>query len=740
MKSNYIKTAVMLITTNIISSVVFAQDEKSSNLQELEAIVVTASRNESKLEQMPTSTTIITQEDIQKSSAQSVDQLLKTIPGFNFSGAPSYLSDPTGTQTKMRGLGNDKVLVLLDGIPIIDPFYETTQWFRVPMSSIDHIEIMRGGASSTWGSMAVGGVVNIISKTPKTNSNEISMSAGSQGTTNLSASKDIVLSEALQFNLSATRFGTNGYQTTPSNYLWMYPGKQANTDINEEYQMSAFFKPLVDLKGFLRFGIASQNQDIYNENGINLQKSPSFSGGVIKSYDDKSSVDTKFWAQNVAFTKFNENSCYFQDATHCYYGGGTAPSATQAATLPVATYYTQFGSQSYTERGASSVYSKPFNGLWNSLQIGVDYRQLSVNDSELFYGTPASVANPQNFTGSFTGTGTQTFTGTFLQSKISPIDALQITFSERYDGWSNTNRTAYFETTGGAPSGGAPSDLTKTQLDPSIGVHYDLNNEWDFRGATFKAFRAPGLNNQIRSYGTGTSLAIANPNLIPETVTSLELGTDYRSSVSVFSATYFVTSINNMIATAKMSSSSQILPTSVMQNIYSVAGSNAISSYYTNDQNGQANGIELTEKWRANKQLNFDAFYTYTNTYLTSTWSGVTTPTNTQLVGVPHTTASLAATWQSSEKIKTYIQAFYIGPLSVNQTGTTAGVVTTNTMQGGNAIYNGSITYAYDHSTDLFLNATNLFNHAYQDGTYTSPQSMTLAPPRSFMAGLRYRF
>ena len=734
-----IKTTAALIAAGV-SQMAFGQSTTPEPVQEIAPLVVTASRNASRLDQMPTSSTIITQEDIQKSSAQSVDQLLKTIPGFNFSGAPSYLSDPTGTQTKMRGLGNDKVLVLLDGIPVIDPFYETTQWFRVPMSSIDHIEVMRGGASSTWGSMAVGGVVNIITKTPQQNASEVSVSAGSQGTTNLAASKDIVASDALRLNLTATRFETKGYLTTPSQFAWLYPGRQPNTTTNEDYQMSAFFTPAKDLKGFVRLGMATQNQDIYNASGINLQKSPNISGGITQSFDDKSSLDTKFWAQNVAFTKFNEKSCYFSNASTCYNGDGTLPSAAQAASLPVATYYSQFGDQSYGERGASSVYSMPLTGLWNSLQLGVDYRQLSVKDSEKFYGSPQSVASPQNFSGSYAGTGTQTFSGAFVQAKFSPTDALQVTVSGRYDGWNNTERTAYFTRTTGATSGGASADLSKTQIDPSIGVHYDVNDAWDMRGAVFKAFRAPGLNNQTRSYGTGSGLAIANPDLVPETVTSLELGADHKSAQSKFSATYFLTSINNMIATTKVSSLSMLPP--IQQSIYTAAGGTSSSSFYTNNQNGQANGIELTEKWKANDQLTIDAFYTYTHTFLTSTWNGVTTPINTQLAGIPRTTASLSATWQPVEKVKAYLQAFYMGPLSVQQTGTSAGAVTLNALQGSNTIYNGSVNYAYDRSTDLFVNATNIFNHSYQDGTYTatSPQGMTLAPPRSFMVGARYRF
>ncbi|MCX7160907.1 MAG: Plug domain-containing protein, partial [Proteobacteria bacterium] len=106
-----------------------------------EAIIVTASRSNTLAEEMPLHSTVVTQEDIRKSPAQTVDQLLRTVPGLNFTGIPVVQSDPTGHQTRMRGLGNAKVLMLLDGVPIHDPFYLTTQFFKVPLSNIERIEI-----------------------------------------------------------------------------------------------------------------------------------------------------------------------------------------------------------------------------------------------------------------------------------------------------------------------------------------------------------------------------------------------------------------------------------------------------------------------------------------------------------------------------------------------------------------------------------------------------------------------
>jgi outer membrane receptor for ferrienterochelin and colicin len=160
MKTTLRPLAVAIALIN--ASSLMAADEPE--VRELESVIISASRSETKVEEMPLHTTVISREEIARSPAQTLDQLLRDVPGMNFTGVPANQSDPTGHQTKMRGLGNAKVLVLLDGVPIHDPFYMTTQWFKVPLSNIERVEVVRGGNSSLWGNMAVGGVVNIVSK------------------------------------------------------------------------------------------------------------------------------------------------------------------------------------------------------------------------------------------------------------------------------------------------------------------------------------------------------------------------------------------------------------------------------------------------------------------------------------------------------------------------------------------------------------------------------------------------
>jgi iron complex outermembrane receptor protein len=711
----------------------------NGNVQTLETITVSASRSQTAAEDMPTHTTIITQEEIRKSPAQTLDQILRTIPGLNFTGVPAAISDPTGQQTRMRGLGNAKVLVLLDGIPVIDPFYLTTQWYKIPVSNIERVEVMRGGASSLWGSMAVGGVVNIITKRPKDGAGEFTASVGMQHSSTLALSKNFVASEALSFNFSIDEFKTHGYQTTPDQYLWRFPEKQPNSAKDTNFQLTTYFKPSADLNGFLRLGQHIQDQNIGYQYGSNEQYNPDISAGLTKELDKSSDVTARYWAQYVNFEKYNGNTCYEQaSGTSCVTSSTVTPAQ---VTNNVVQYYTQYGSQRYHEQGSSVTFSKTMDRMWNSVQVGVDYRHLSAIDTEYFYSTPTSPSNPQTLSASTYGQGEQTFKGIFAQTKLTPVQPLEVTLSARYDSWVNDNRINTL-TKASTTAGGPVADSKKSALNPSIGLLYLLNDQVSLRGAAYRAFRAPGFNNTTRSYGAnGTT--VANPDLAPETMTGWELGGDYRTGALSFGATYFLNNISDMIAAYKINSAAgapqQVLnlcsSSTVTPNLSNCGGS---ASYYTNNQNGRSRGIELTGNWKTSTTLTWDASYTHTNTYLTSKAAAISTPLNVQLVAVPKDVASLGATWKPFDKLRTYAQLYYIGPMYIDETST-PGV---NYRQGGSSIVNSSATYAVDKNMDVFLGLVNLFNKTYQESAYTvtQPWTQTLSMPRSVNVGLKARF
>jgi hypothetical protein len=114
----------------------------------LEPVVVSASRIEQLLKDAPTHVTIITREDIEQSTARTLDDLLRQIPGFSlFRRSSSLVTHPTAQGVSLRGIGPSGVsrtLVLLDGIPLNDPFGGWVYWSKVPLEGIERIEVTAG--------------------------------------------------------------------------------------------------------------------------------------------------------------------------------------------------------------------------------------------------------------------------------------------------------------------------------------------------------------------------------------------------------------------------------------------------------------------------------------------------------------------------------------------------------------------------------------------------------------------
>ncbi len=131
--------------------------------------VTAATRSDVKIEDLPVSATIVTREEVQETAAQTLDELLLKVPGVNLQEPPSFAQHPTSNAVSMRGLGGERALVLLDGVPLNDAFFGYVQWNRVSMDSVERVEVVRGGASSLWGNYAMSGVINVVDKQPARN-------------------------------------------------------------------------------------------------------------------------------------------------------------------------------------------------------------------------------------------------------------------------------------------------------------------------------------------------------------------------------------------------------------------------------------------------------------------------------------------------------------------------------------------------------------------------------------------
>lgn len=143
-------------------------DTSTSNVSQIDAIVVTASRIQQSGFSAPTPTTVIDDEAVRNMGITNLGQLTYQIPGFIGSESPSNSSVRSGgggNAFNLRGLGSNRTLFLLNSRRIVHSSPRgRTDNNVIPSSIIERVEVVTGGASAAWGSDAVAGVVNVILK------------------------------------------------------------------------------------------------------------------------------------------------------------------------------------------------------------------------------------------------------------------------------------------------------------------------------------------------------------------------------------------------------------------------------------------------------------------------------------------------------------------------------------------------------------------------------------------------
>ncbi|MDR1200268.1 MAG: TonB-dependent receptor [Tannerellaceae bacterium] len=140
------------------SDLLIEADEK---LVELDQVVVTATRIERNLKNVPIAIQVINNKNIEKMQVSTMRDLLEyELPGIEFTNNGGY------TNINMLGFSGKYVLFLVDGERMAGESFDNIDYNRIDMENIERIEIIKGASSSLYGSNAVGGVINIITKKP----------------------------------------------------------------------------------------------------------------------------------------------------------------------------------------------------------------------------------------------------------------------------------------------------------------------------------------------------------------------------------------------------------------------------------------------------------------------------------------------------------------------------------------------------------------------------------------------
>ena len=163
-KKSLLLTAAILAAMSVPVQAAEKKQEEAAHIK-TDEVVVTASRTKQEVRESPSSIEVITREDIDKMGAETLAQALQLALGID-----TQENAMVGNRSSLRGMNTNQTLILIDGRRVRTEDTGSTMNFyeldRVNMDDVERIEIVRGAASSLYGSEALGGVINVIKKHP----------------------------------------------------------------------------------------------------------------------------------------------------------------------------------------------------------------------------------------------------------------------------------------------------------------------------------------------------------------------------------------------------------------------------------------------------------------------------------------------------------------------------------------------------------------------------------------------
>jgi iron complex outermembrane recepter protein len=140
--------------------------------------VTSASKKEQKISRVPAAIFVITQDDIRRSGAIDIPDVLRMVPGLEVAqiNASTWAISARG----FNGQYSNKLLVLIDGRTVYTPLFSGVYWDAqdVPLNSIERIEVIRGPGATVWGANAVNGVINIITQSARETQSGVATAEG----------------------------------------------------------------------------------------------------------------------------------------------------------------------------------------------------------------------------------------------------------------------------------------------------------------------------------------------------------------------------------------------------------------------------------------------------------------------------------------------------------------------------------------------------------------------------------
>ncbi len=560
----------------------------------VEQVSVTAGRRLIRGAEVPADTTILLGRDIEGLAAGTLDDALRLTPGFSlFRRNSSRSANPTTQGVTLRGLsasGASRTLVLADGVPLNDPFGGWVSWTRVPVAAIERVEVVRGGSSDLYGADAAGGVVQVVTATPgRIPSARLVAEAGSQQSGRVSA--------IASAGLASWRAGLSGEMATTEGGIPIAPEVRGPVDTPagvDSYVANVSLMPPAFGAGWqamVRAGVHGEDRT----NGTALQDNDTNQRQV------SGDLQGRVGPGNLRFRGFGTGQGYDQSFT--------AVSADRTSENVILRQQVQS-----SLAGGSAEYVAATGAVtWLG---GLDVRRHAGDLAE------------RRAAGTSLADGSQTQTGVFGQGTWAPSAKWMLVGGARVDAIATETSAA--------------GSIDQTAVSPKVSAVYALRTDTTLRTSVFRAFRAPTLNERLRSFRVGNVVTNNNPALEPETATGVDVSLQVERRTLSGRVTGFFTQLDDAVTNVTISRTPSLI-TRERRNAGTI----------------EARGLELEGAWRPYAPIRVGGSVTFTRSrFAEAVEPGLAGRTVPQ---VPGAQAAVDVRWQVRNDSAVTAQTRWIG-------------------------------------------------------------------------------
>lgn len=676
----------------------------------LDALVVTATRTPQSPGQVPFSVRPLGAEELRANPASTLDGALRSIPGFSlFRRSDSLTANPTAQGLSLRGLGPSgasRSLIVLDGVPLNDPFGGWVAWTLIPRESLARAEIVRGGGATAWGNSALGGVVQLFTAAEAAGRPGLTVSAGDY-TTRSAEFRAGHRRGGDSLELTGRAFATDGFRLVA-------PERRGPIDVpaasDHQWLSGRWRHAFADgLSATLTARTFREDRN----NGTPYQRNASAADFASL---ELAGTGARFRWTGVAYAQDQEFSSTFGSV-----------NATRSTETPASD---QFAVPA-TAVGAA------WTGSWNHVggartTTGIDARRVRGETRERF--TFVSGA----FTRLRVAGGRQDLGGVFALHEQPLSATVHALVGGRLDRWAESegHRRESDLATGVASRDERYADRRGTEFSPSAGLVWTPDPAWRVRLAAQQAFRRPTLNELYRPFRVGPNITEANPALRTERVTSGEIGIEWRDSATPgnpanvnaasrglsLGAAFFWNDLRDAVGNVTLVRGPGSFP------LFGFVPANGVGRQRLNLDRARVRGVELSARYALSPRLTVQADYLYNDAFVRR---AAVAPAliGKRLAQVPRQSATVALSWQPAGKLVLNPRLRWLGRQFEDDE---------NALRLGEVvIVDLGLSHPLGRAGSVFINVENIGDARIETGR-TADGLVNVGSPRLLTGGVRW--